>query len=104
MNVTELQEVAKIIESIGEDAVSGLWVYLGVNFASSLLGYILGGIATILTYKCVRMAITRGFEESCANRAMREIRDILNTGPGGYLTSGEAQKTVKKIREMAGKD
>lgn len=100
MNTEELNKVAEIIGNLGQDATHGLTMYLGVDFATSVLGYGMGAIVCFTIYKIAVRIITAISGCQLASKYMADLRDALKIGSSGWLSDGEARQTFEKLKEL----
>ena len=100
MNTEELTKVAEIIGNLGDNAVDGLTAYLGISLADSFLGYTVGVIGIVLTYKAILKIISIVRDTQADTQCLQEVRTLLKVGCGGYVTDNERSGIIFKLSTL----
>ena len=98
MSIEEIKEVAGIIEKIaahGENAGS-VWIYAhyGLALFKDVTSFTLGALFIYLAYRFLRTLTPCGAYEEY----LGQLRDRLNVGSPGTLTSEEFLRTKSKLQ------
>lgn len=91
MDIEQLKLITETLSSLGAEAktVAIWWM---------VLDKVLPLIATVTSIWLVGTISVRVIIAcSSADRAMRQLRDLLRTGPGGHLTLQEIDATVAEV-------
>jgi hypothetical protein len=103
MEIEQLKLILETLQGLGHEAGSLAVLYLWLQFAGgvltnlSIMGACVG--VTYFIYKAIM--ISQGHDESDA--FLREMRDQLGTGTGGYLTTDERNRTMTALRQLVAK-
>ena len=101
MDIEQLRLVLDALKELGHETGSVVALWLWLQFGASVLQI----TAVLLGILAVGVLITRTI--TAINRCddteefMREMRDTLKTGSGGWLTREEMFRTISKLRELA---
>jgi hypothetical protein len=100
MDIEKLKLILETLQGVGHEAGSLAMLYLWLQFGSAavtnlcIAAAILG--AAYLGYKAIRV----GYGVDAYDALLRDMRDQLFPGTGGYLTEYERQRTIAVIRAL----
>lgn len=100
MEIEQLKLILETLQGVGHEAGNLAVLYLWLQFVGGVLTNIsLVGIFVGLFYFIYR-AVMMSQGHDANDVFLREMRDQLKTGTGGYMTDNERQRTMSAIHAL----
>ena len=96
MNIEELKLVLDTIRQLSGDASTAAYVYLGLEFAKYVIGWVVGAW---LAFTAIKMVLKLNVVDQ-DTVFMCECRDALRIGSRGHLADMERAETQRAIRQL----